>query len=116
MRKRHSRVHGFHGTHKGKVGEREAYIIRLTPKTGRPITRYYDAQNFLLVRQVLTRDTAQGPMKIVVDFSDFRDVGGVKAPFQIKQSMPMVEITITMAEMRNNVEIDDAVFAKPAEK
>jgi outer membrane lipoprotein-sorting protein len=102
-------------TGKEKVGDREAYVLRLTPSSGKPLTRYYDAENFLVLRQIMTRETPQGPVEIQVDLSDYRDIGGgVKGPFKIKQTMPVVgEILITLIEEKNNVEIDDARFAKP---
>lgn len=96
-----------------KLGEQSAYVVRLTPSSGKAITRYYDAENFLVLRQIMTRETAQGPMEIQVDLSDYRDIGGgVKGPFKIKQTMAVVgEILITMTEAKNNVEIDDARFS-----
>lgn len=102
-------------TGKEKVGERDTYVLKLTPTTGKPVTQYIDAQNYQLARQISTQDTPQGPMEITVDFSDFRDIGdGIKAPFQLKQVLPMGEITVKMTEMKNNVAIEDTRFAKPA--
>jgi len=102
-------------TGKEKVGDREAYVLRLTPSSGKPLTRYYDAENFLVLRQIMTRETPQGPVEIQVDLSDYRDIGGgVIGPFKIKQTMPVVgEILMTITEAKNNLEIDDARFAKP---
>jgi hypothetical protein len=90
-----------------KVDGREAYLIRLTPKTGKPITRYYDVESFLLIRQ-LNQDGA-----IRVDFSDYRDVGGIKVPFGIRQRMRDMQILIRITDVQNNIEIDDAIFSKP---
>jgi outer membrane lipoprotein-sorting protein len=100
-------------TGKQKVGEREAYVLRLTPSSGKPLTRFYDAENFLVLRQISTRETPQGPLEIQVDLFDYRDIGGgVKGPFKIKQTMPVVgEILITVTEAKNNAEIDDARFS-----
>lgn len=98
------------------VGGRKAYAIRLTNTKGKPTTRYYDAETFLLLRETGTRETPQGPMDLAVEFSDYRDVGGVKAPFSVKQSLPMGDIVLKISEMKNNVEIDDAKFTRPAEK
>lgn len=101
---------------KEKVGEREAYKIVMTPASGKPVTRYFDAENFLLIRQVSTRDTAQGSLEIQADMSDYRDVDGIKMPFLTKQSMSLAEVTIRLVEVKNNVPLDDARFAKPAAK
>lgn len=100
---------------KEKVGDREAHVVVLTPAADKPLTQYYDTETFLLLRQSGNFNTQQGPMDIQVDFSDYRDIGGgLRAPFQRKQVMPMGAITMKITELKNNAEIDDAKFAKPA--
>ncbi len=99
---------------KEKVGERDAYVVRMTPTEGKPLTRYYDTQTFLLLRQDLVQETTQGEIQVKAFFSDYRDVDGVKAPFLIEQQLPMGKVVLKMTEVRNNIEIDDAKFAKPA--
>ena len=42
--------------------------------------------------------------------SDYRDIGGIKAPFVIRQIVPTGQMTIRIEEMRNNLEIEDAKF------
>lgn len=101
---------------KEKVGDRPAYKVVMTPASGKPVIRFIDAETFLLLRQVSTRESAQGEVTIHADFSDYRDVGGVKVPFLIHQKMPGYELLIKMASVENNVPIDDARFARPAEK
>lgn len=98
-----------------KIGARDAYVVELTPADGKPIRQYFDAQSFLLVRQVVSLPSPQGAMDVTVDFSDYRDIGGgIKAPFRVKQRMPTGNLIITLTEMENNVKLDDAMFAKPA--
>jgi len=97
-----------------KSGARRVYAIVLTPSTGKPVTQYYDTRTFLLVRQSGNFETPQGPMNIRVEFSDYRDIGGgVKAPFLTRQIMPMGQVIMKITEMKANLEIDDAKFAKP---
>jgi hypothetical protein len=101
---------------KTRIGGRDAWAIVFTEKNGTPATRYYDAETFLLLRQTVKVKTPRGLVDVTVDLSDYRDAGaGVKAPFLMKQSTPGVgEITVHMTEIRNNAEIDDAIFSKPA--
>lgn len=99
---------------KQKIGDREAWAVRLTPAEGKPITRFYDAETFLLLGQESEQQTPRGTVKIRTTMSDYRDVGGVKAPFRVTQSMPGAEIVIRMSEIKNNIEIQDSLFAKPA--
>ncbi len=99
---------------KEKVGEREAYKVVMRPASGQPVIRFVDVENFLLIRQVSTRDSSQGTVTVQADMFDYREVGGVKIPFQIKETMPGFEVHVRMLVVENNVPIDDARFAKPA--
>ncbi len=98
------------------IGSRKAWVVRLTPVSGKPVTRYFDKETFLMLRESGTRETPQGPMDIRADFADYRDVNGVKAPFVIRQVLPIGEIVLKITEMKNNVEIADTQFAKPEPK
>lgn len=97
-----------------KVGEQQAYVIRLTPRVGKPITRYYDTQTFLLLRSDSVQEGPQGTIPVETYFSDYRQVDGVKVPFQVTQKTSIGDGVVKLTEVKNNVEIDDAKFAKPA--
>jgi hypothetical protein len=101
---------------KTRIGGRDAWAIVFTEKNGPPAVRYYDAETWLLVRQAVKVKTPRGLIDVIVDLSDYRDAGGgVKAPFTMKQTTPGIgDITIRMSEIRNNAELDDAIFSKPA--
>jgi hypothetical protein len=47
--------------------------------------------------------------------SDYRDVDGVKMPFELKQSTPGGDIVFKVSDIKFNAQIDDAKFAKPQE-
>jgi zinc protease len=98
------------------VNGQRAYVVKLTTAAGKQVTHYYDAQTFLLLREKGLRDTPQGPMEITADFSDYRDVGGIKVPFRSKQVLPMAEIVVVLSEMQTNIAVPDSVFTKPATK
>lgn len=101
---------------KEKIGGREAYKVVMTPASGKPVTRYFDAETFLMAAQATKRATAQGVVDVRVEYSDYREVDGVKTPFTIKETTPGEEVVIHLTELRNNVAIDGALFAKPAGK
>jgi hypothetical protein len=96
-----------------KVGEREAYLIRFTPEVGQPTTRYYDTQTFLLVRTDSVQEGPQGSFPVQEYPSDYRDLDGVKIPFLLTARGPAGEVVMKITEVKNNVEMDDAKFAKP---
>jgi hypothetical protein len=99
---------------KQKVGEQDAYVVRLTPSVGKPVTRYYDAQTFLLLRTDETAEGEMGTMTQEVYTSDYREIDGVKVPFLLKQHSSFADLVFTITEVKNNVDISDSKFAKPA--
>lgn len=99
-----------------KVGDRNTYVIRLTPTVGKPVTRYFDAETFLLVRSDVVSETPYGTLNMESYPSDYRVVDGVKIPFQLVMKAPSGEMVMKLTEVKYNVEIDDAKFVKPAAK
>jgi outer membrane lipoprotein-sorting protein len=100
---------------KQKVGGKDAYVLTMTPKAGPATKLFIDADSFMLVRTSVTLNVPQlgGDIEQVVDFSDFRDVDGIKIPFITKSSNPAQAVTATISSVKHNVDIDDASFTKP---
>ena len=99
-----------------KVGANDAYVIQVTPKAGPGVRAFFDVESFMLVKTIITINIPQlgGPIDQVVEFSDFRDVDGIKIPYLTKSSNPVQSITSTVTDVKHNAEIDDSSFAKPA--
>jgi hypothetical protein len=95
------------------VNGRDAWIVEGTPTDGTPVRMYFDVENGLIVRQSATRTTEQGPVVVDAYPEDYRTVDGVKQPFRIRQVTAMYTAVISIAEIRHNQPIDDAVFRKP---
>ena len=97
------------------VGGRPVYVVKLTPKDGEghPVTNFYDAETFLLVRTETVIETPQATTPSVTTLSDYRTVGGVKMPFRTEQELANVLLRIIFTEVTFDVKIDDAKFAKP---
>ena len=49
-----------------------------------------------------------------IDYSDYRDVNGVKVPFGVKHSTWNAVATERFTDVKLNAPVDDSVFAKPA--
>jgi hypothetical protein len=99
---------------KGKIDGKDAWVVKITPKAGAPMVRYYDAETFLLLRSDMTVNGPQGEFTLKTSVSDYREIDGVKVPFQLTQGLPMGTMGMRVSEIKNNVPIDDAMFAKPA--
>jgi outer membrane lipoprotein-sorting protein len=99
---------------KDKVGDRDAYVLTFTPPSGPASRLWIDAASYLPIKTSVTIDSPEtGPLEQIVEFSDFRDVDGIKVPFQRKNSNAMQTFTITFTKVEQNVKIDPALFSKP---
>jgi zinc protease len=95
-----------------KVGERDTYVIEADPGDGSLRRMYFDSLTGLLVRNVIERDGPQGRLTFESYPEDYREVGGIKVPFVLRQNNPDVSFVITMTEIQHNVPVDDARFSK----
>jgi outer membrane lipoprotein-sorting protein len=102
---------------KEKLGDREAYALTLTPTAGPPSHLFIDAQSYLPIKAVVTLDVPElGSMEQATEFSDYRDVDGVKVPFKVHGTSSVQTFTIVVTKVAHNVTIDPALFVKPVEK
>ena len=79
-----------------------------------PVRLYFDRKTGLLVRMVRYAETPMGRIPTQIDYADYRETDGVKTPFRWTLSRPNGRFTIQIAELKNNVPVEDARFAKPA--
>ena len=96
-----------------KVGDREAYLVVGRREGKPPLRLYFDEQSGLLVRLVRYGETPLGRMPTQIDYADYRETGGVKIPFRWTLARPSGRFTIQVSEVKQNVPVDDAKFAKP---
>ena len=102
---------------KEKVGDKDAYVLSVTPQTGPASRAWVDAESFLPVKASTTIDApGTGPMEQVTEFTDYRDVDGVKVPFKVSAMSAVQSYTVTVTSIEHNVKIDQALFAKPVAK
>ena len=97
---------------KSLLDDKPVQILRGT-NPGQPPVNFYFDNSGLLVRLQRWNDTVVGPVATMYDYSDYRDVGGVKRPFTWVKTSPLNQVTIVIKEIRPNVAIDAARFATP---
>jgi Photosynthetic reaction centre cytochrome C subunit len=98
---------------KGLIDENPVQILRGTNAGQQPVNFYFDSSG-LLVRLQRWNETLVGPVATQYDYSDYRDVGGVKRPFKIIKTSTRNQVTMVIKEYRQNVEIDARRFARPS--
>jgi len=99
------------------VGGRKVWAVQLTPKQGKPITQYHDTRDYMLVGLDMVVESAMATIPAKLVFSDYRSVGGAKIPFTVQTKVGgMADLTMKVTDYTVNAEVDDSVFARPAEK
>jgi hypothetical protein len=78
------------------------------------VTLYFDHDSSLLLRVVRYSKSPIGRVPTMIDYSDYRDVSGVKMPFRMTFAWLNGRDAIRLNEVRTNVPIDPAAFGKPA--
>ena len=97
---------------KGLIDDKPVQILRGSNPGQQPVNFYFDNSG-LLVRLLRWNETLVGPVATQYDFSDYRDVAGVKRPFKWVKTSTRNQVTMVIKEMRPNAPIDAARFAKP---
>ena len=102
---------------KEKVGDRDAYVLRFTPRTGPASRMFFDAETYMLLKSVVTVNVPQlgSDLEQTVEFSDNRDVDGVKLPFRVRSVNQLQSLTITLTKVEQNTPIDESLFSRPAQ-
>jgi outer membrane lipoprotein-sorting protein len=81
---------------------------------GSRVKLFFDKQTGLLTRVVRYSRTIVGPVPTQIDYSDYREVAGVKMPFQWRLTWTDGQSEYTLDDVQPNAAIDPAKFGKPA--
>ena len=79
-----------------------------------PVNFYFDNATSLLVRIVRWNETPVGPVPTQIEYSDYRDVAGVKMPFSWVMTQTYMQATINVTDVQPNVAIPAIRFNRPA--
>lgn len=96
------------------VSDRDVQVIQGMTAAKSRVKLFFDKENGLLLRTVRYVDTVVGTVPIQTDYSDYREVAGVKMPFHWTVTWTDGQSMIELSEIQPNVAIDPAKFAKPA--
>ena len=98
-----------------KIDDREAYVLRIENSATESIQLFFDVESGLLLRRVNVTNTLLGPLNVQWDFSDYRDVNGLKLPFVIRTANVAAFDTTTRRfnEIKIDPTVDDHIFDIP---
>jgi hypothetical protein len=95
------------------IGDNDVQVVQGSNPGELPVNLYFDEEG-LLVRSVWWSRTPVGTVPTQTDYSDYRDVAGVRMPFKMVVTWTNGQNTIELKEVRPNAAIDAARFARPA--
>ena len=98
-----------------KVDDRDAYVLRIEISATESMQLFFDVESGLLLRRVSVTNTLLGPLNVQWDFSDYRDVSGLKLPFFIRTSnVAAFDTTIRrFNEIKIDTTLNDSIFEIP---
>jgi hypothetical protein len=96
------------------IDNRDVYVVQGMTASRTRVKLFFDMQSGLLVRNVRFIPTPVGTVPVQVDYGDYRDIAGVKLPYQWTMTWTNGRSIAKFTEFRTNVPIDNARFGQPA--
>ncbi len=103
----------LHSGRPEKVNGKNAAVIYAFTHGQPPVKLDFDPQSGLLLRTETFSETALGPNPTEVDYAGYREVDGVRIPYQWTIARPGMSFTIQISTLKQNVSIDPSRFAAP---
>jgi len=105
---------GHHAELDGKdsVGQVPCYRITLTLKSGAKEIFYFDAASFLLLQKTaISKNVELGGATLNTQFSDYREVDGIKVPFKsVSETNGQTILTVIVDHVEVNTPVPDTAF------
>ena len=100
---------------KARLNGRDVNVVEGKPVKGPAEKLLFDAQTGLLLRwDMVRRNPRRGNVFVKVSLDDYREVDGVKIPFNVRFAFESFELRLVIDQLQHNVPLEDAMFKKPA--
>ncbi len=96
------------------VDDQDTWEVQGNTADGLIVSLLFDQKTGLLTRSVRYTDSPVGKIPVQTDYSDYRDVNGLKMPFKFTMTWLDGRDNFEIAQIRPNVMVEAARFAKPA--
>jgi hypothetical protein len=106
----------WRGAAQRSIGDRDFVVVQGSGPRGFLATLYFDPKTGLLSRLVRYGPSPIGRMPTQVDYADYRDVNGIKFPFEIKFLWLDGRYTAKLTDVKTNVAVDASKFGRPTVK
>src|ERR1700693_5578156 len=95
------------------LGSHDVQVVQGDRPNGVVATLYFDAKSGLLLRELRYSRSPIGRVPTQIDYSDYRDVNGIKMPYRLTFAWLDGRDSIEIKDVRLNVTIPDAKFGTP---
>ncbi len=89
--------------------------VVLTPKTGRPVTLFFDEATSLLLRTDMIMATEAGEIPVRIRLQDYRELDGLKLAYRTIMELLGQERVMVINRLQQNVDLPADRFALPAD-
>lgn len=96
-----------------RIAGADCFVVRLVRPGGEAITDFFDTRTFLLVHSESFVHVGEHAIRREIDFSDYRQVGGVRWPFRIAHRDENGQSLAVTTNIRIDVPVDDSLFEMP---
>ena len=96
------------------IDDHSTMVLQATAPAGSRVKLFFDKDSGLLLRMVMFTNTVIGLNPREIDYSNYREVAGVKMPFKWTAVWTDGRSEFEMNDIKPNVAIDAAKFGKPA--
>jgi hypothetical protein len=97
----------------GNVDGRATILLTGRPFPGVTEQLQFDRETGLLLRRSISTATPLGPLPEQIDYSDYRDVAGVKVPYAVRYVTWSMVTAEKLSDVKFNTPVGDDQFARP---
>ncbi len=98
------------------VSGNEAYMFIATTAGGLRERLAFDVNTGFLLRRTASSPTVFGNFVYQVDYSDYKDFGGIKMPATATYAVPHIQWTRKIIDVKTNIAVEKSVFMPPPGK
>ena len=96
------------------IDDHDVQVVQGSTASGSRVKLFFDKKSGLLLRLVRYTTTVVGIVPTQIDYSDYREVAGIKMPFHWTVTWTSGQSTTELSDIQANVPVDAAKFGKPA--
>jgi photosynthetic reaction center cytochrome c subunit len=94
--------------------DHDVNVLQGTGPRGLLVTLFFDRASGLLLRELRYGKSPIGRIPTQIDYSDYRDVDGIKIPHHLTFAWLDGRDSISLSDVKINVPVDETKFGKPA--